>query len=55
MLRGVSAMPEALKIARDHFDQEAAGEVRDDVAAERVIIEPTLAQCGHWMPMAPAR
>jgi hypothetical protein len=52
LLRGISA-PEAIKIARDHFDQEAAGEVRDDIAAERVIIEPTLAQCGHWMPMAP--
>lgn len=52
MLRGVPT-PEALKIARDLFDQEAAGEVRDDIAAERVIIEFTLAQCEKWMPASP--
>lgn len=52
MLRGV-AMPEALKIARDHFDQEAAGEVRDDVAAERVIIEPMLLGCSLWQAPGP--
>ncbi len=44
MLRGAE-MPQALKIARDLFDQEAAGEVRDDIAAERVIVGPMIEQC----------
>ncbi len=48
LLRGV-AMPEALKIARDWFDQEAAGEIRDDIASERVILEPLLLGCSLWM------
>lgn len=52
MLRGVT-MPEAVKIARDLFDQEAAGEVRDDIASERVIIEPMLAQCARWQAPGP--
>lgn len=52
LLRG-RTMADAVKIARDLFDQEAGGEVRDDIASERVIIEPLLAQCGHWLPLAP--
>lgn len=52
ILRGVD-LAGAVKIARDHFDQEAAGEIRDDIASERVIIEPILAQLAEWKAPGP--
>jgi hypothetical protein len=43
-------MNTAFAVAHTSYDLNAAGEITDEIEAERELIEPMIRQCMHWQP-----